>query len=629
MRWLFGRTEPSGDCACCVQDAPESTGVSARNRTDTRTGGTLVVDASDCPGDGRLADASACRRTVVEALRDRDVQSVVTRAGGRERAYLDDDAALLCAAGRFVDRARVHDERLADRAVTDPVGAADEATGRAGPVSRIAAETGLALCARRIGSVASLTPYVGPTIGHTRVARDPPPEGRLRDSQQLSTGATVRLYDREEGLAVYHVEPPAATLDDDEMRLVGRARELVADGTVTGTRAAWRAVRTVADEDAAVDLLGRILHRHTAGYGVFTDCFDDPRVTDVFATAPVPANPLRVRVDGELATTNVRVCRRSVDALASRFRRESGRAFSRASPTLDATTTVGDRRVRIAATTAPVSDGPAFALRAHDRTVWTLPQLVDNGTIPPDAAALLSLSVDRAAATLVAGPRGAGKTTLLGALLWELDPGVRTLVIEDTPELPVTALQADGRDVQSLVTERGDGPGLPDDEALRTALRLGESALAVGEVRGEEAQVLYEAMRVGAGGSAVLGTIHGDGGDDVRERVVADLDVPPSSFATTDLVVTTGCYEDDGQRRRRVTAIEEVVSGADGPAFESLYRLEDGQLRSTGRLDRGNSDLLATLADSSESYAAVRNALDRRAAAFRDGERRVEPRTRL
>ena len=622
MRWPFGRSEPSDDCACRVRDD----GTSAAPST-TRTDGALVVDATGCPGEGRLADAPACRRTVVRALRDCDADSVVTRAGGRERAYLDDDAAFLSAAGRFVDRVRVHDERLADRALTDPVGAADEADGRAGPVSRIAAETGLSLCARRLGSVESLASYVGPTVGHVRVARNPPPDGRLRDTEELSTGATVRLYDREDGLAVYHLEPPAATLQDDEMELVGRARELVADGTVTGTRAAWRAVRAVADEDAPVDLLGRVLHRHTAGYGVFTDCFDDPRVTDVFATAPVPANPLRARVDGELATTNLRVGRRSVDALASQFRRESGRAFSRASPTLDATTTVGDRRVRVAATTAPVSDGPAFALRAHDRGVWTLPQLVDNRTVPPDAAALLSLSVDRAAATLVAGPRGAGKTTLLGALLWELDPGVRTLVIEDTPELPVEALQADGRDVQSLVTERGDGPGLPADETLRTALRLGESAIAVGEVRGEEAQVLYEAMRVGAGGSAVLGTIHGDGGDDVRERVVADLGVPESSFATTDVVVTTGSHEVDGQRRRRVTAIEEIVTGADGPAFEALYYLEDGALGSTGRLERGNSDLLATLAESDESYAAVRDDLDRRATAFRERERHVGPRT--
>lgn len=599
--WFARETASTGDCDCrprCDDDA-------------------LIVDASDCPGEGRLAESPGCRATVVEALTDRDADSIVTRRAGRERAYLDADAALLSAAGRFVERARIHDERLADRALTDPIDAAHEATGRAGAVATIAAETGLGLAARRIGDIASLSPYVGPVIGHTRVAVDPPNEGRLRDRRQLSTGGTVRRYDRDDALPIYHLEPLAATLDAGEMATVETASELIADGTATGERAAWRAVRQVADDDAPVERLGRVLDRHTAGYGVFVDLFDDPRVTDAFATAPVPENPLRVRVDGELATTNLRIRRRGVDALASQFRRESGRAFSRASPTIDAATEIGDRQVRIAGTTDPVSDGPAFALRAHDDSIWTLPQLVDNGTLPAEAAALLSLAVDRAAAALVAGPRGAGKTTLLGALLWELDPGVRTLVIEDTPELPVRQLQADGREIQSLVTQSGDGPGLPADETLRTALRLGESALVVGEVRGEEATVLYEAMRVGAGGSAVLGTIHGSGGADVRERVVSDLDVPASSFATTDLIVTTESFDDGDRRRRRVAAIEEVVDGPDGPTFEALYRVDDGRLRSTDRLERANSELLVALAESGESYAEIRERISERAATIR------------
>jgi len=604
MRGWFERDQSDDDCCC----------------TARHDDATLVVDANGCPGAGQLDTTGACRATVVDALGDRDASAVVVRRAGREHVYLDDDAALLCAAGRFVERVRVHDERLADVALTDPVTAAHEATGRAGPVATIAAETGLSLSARRLGSVESLSAHVGPSIAHTRATVDPPSGCRLRDTRQLSTGATVRRYDRDDELPLYHLQPPSATFDDDAMATLRDASELVADGTVTGERAPWRAVRAVTD-DVPIEQLGRVLDRHTAGYGHLTDLFDDPRVSDVFASAPVPDTPLRVRVDGELATTNLRVGRRGVDALASKLRRESGCAFSRASPTLDAAIEIGDRQVRVAGTMDPVSDGAAFALRAHDDSIWTLPQLVDNGTLPVDAAALLSFAVDRAAATLVAGPRGAGKTTLLGALLWEIDRGVRTLVIEDTPELPVEQLQVAGREVQSLRTERGDGPGLPADETLRTALRLGESALVVGEVRGEEAQVLYEAMRVGAGGSAVLGTIHGSGGEDVRERVVSDLDVPASSFATTDLVVTTESFDDGNDRSRRVASIEEVVDGSDGPTFEALYRLVDGRLRSTDRLERGNSELLVSLADSDESYAEVRDRIDARATALQRRER--------
>jgi type IV secretory pathway ATPase VirB11/archaellum biosynthesis ATPase len=206
---------------------------------------------------------------------------------------------------------------------------------------------------------------------------------------------------------------------------------------------------------------------------------------------------------------------------------------------------------------------------------------------------------------LVAGPRGAGKTTLLGALLWEIPPSVRTLTIEDSPELPVIPLQKQGREIQPLRASTDDD--FSPTEALRTALRLGDGAIAVGEVRGEEAQVLYEAMRVGANDAAVLGTIHGNGAEGVRERVVADLGVPASSFGVTDLVVS---LEQTAEGTRRLRTIEEV-HGAD--RFERLYARPDGTLDSTGRIERGNSRLVDSLCRPEESYAEVRTVLDERA----------------
>jgi Type IV secretory pathway, VirB11 components, and related ATPases involved in archaeal flagella biosynthesis len=298
-----------------------------------------------------------------------------------------------------------------------------------------------------------------------------------------------------------------------------------------------------------------------------------------------------------------------LEALASRFRAESGRAFSRAEPTLDAAVTVNERRLRVAGITEPASDGTAFAFRAHDRTAWTLPALVANETLTAAAAALLSLAVDRGQSLLIAGPRGAGKTALLGALLWELPASVRTLVIEDAPELPVRQLQSAGRDVQALRTGE-DGGEIEPETALRTALRLGDGALVLGEVRGGEARVLYEAMRVGANSEAVLGTIHGDGAAATYERVVSDLGVPSSSFCATDAIVTLEVAE-TAQKARRVRTIEEVV-GREEPSFERLYGRPDGIPAPTGRIERGNSRLLAGMATPQETYADVRTALEDR-----------------
>jgi hypothetical protein len=117
--------------------------------------------------------------------------------------------------------------------------------------------------------------------------------------------------------------------------------------------------------------------------------------------------------------------------------------------------------------------------------------------------------------------------------------------------------------------------------------------------------VLYEAMRVGAADGAVLGTIHGGGGESVRERVVTDLGVPETAFADTDLVVTLEAFDDGDGRTRRLRDIEAVRRDSDGVAFESLTD-GDGRLRST-------EPTLSTLAGPAETAVDVRTDIETRA----------------
>nr|WP_282594503.1 ATPase, T2SS/T4P/T4SS family [Halomarina salina] len=592
------RDETDADCRCAT----------------SFDGDRLVVDAADCPGAGRLATEPACRTTVVGALTDRDAECVVTSANGVERAYEDEAAALLLAAGRFADLAAFHDETLAGRVGRDPLDVARQASGRAGPVADVAAETGLAeLAARAASEREALRPSVGPTVARSRVARRLPEAATLVDRRDLSTGAVVRIYERPgDDLPTYHLVPVELELDASALATLAAAADHLASGTVPGgdrgERAPARAVRAAVESETTalgdgselpVETVRRVLRKHTRGNGVLEDLFADPACSDVFVTAPADEGTLRVHVDGRPMRTNVGLTERGVETLASRFRRASGRAFSRASPTLDATTEAGDRRVRVAGVTDPVSDGVAFAFRARDRGTWTLPGLVDGGTLPADAAALCSLAVERGAAALVAGGRGAGKTTLLGALTFELPAAVRTVAIEDTAELPVETLQRVGHDVQRLHVDTDDGLG--PSEALRTALRLGEGALLVGEVRGSEAPALFEAMRVGSNDGAVLGTVHGEGASGVRARL-RDHGVDDDAFAATDLLVTCERTADG----RRVARIEEVTR--DG-GFATLFDRDRSGLTATGRVDRGNSRLVAALAHPDESYADVRGAL--------------------
>ena len=595
-------TDDERDCRCEPSfREPVGTGVGDRVVLD--------VDAEECPGRGDLAESPDCLATAVEALSERDADVIRTRHRGRERAYAGRAAACLVAAGRFRERVGFHETRLADRVLRDPVGAAREATGREGPPARIAAETGLSTVvegAEEVGDV--LRAHAGPRIAAARVATAPPPEAALVDRWELDTGAIVRLYEGAGPLRTYHLTPPVRELDDGAVERLDDAKRRLLDGATGGDRAPGRAARAAAEDGDPVSTLAEVLRRHTRGYGAFEHVFADDRVSDATLSAPVTENPLRVVVDGERCRTNVRLPPEGAATLASRLRRTSGRGFSRASPTLDATLETDAGRVRVAATTDPASDGLSFAFRRGDPDAWTLARLVDAGTLTPAAAGFLSVAVERGVTGLVAGGRGAGKTTALGALLWDLPAKTRSILIEDTPELPASALATAGRDAQRLRV--GDGAEPSPSDAVRTALRLGGGAIVVGEVRGEEAQALYEAMRVGATGETVLGTIHGEDPAAVRERVVSDLGVSPSSFAATDLIVLL----DD----HRVDAIAEVTARGDGASFDPLFERTAEGLTPTGRIDRGESRLVERLAETDESYAAARAAAEVRGERIRE-----------
>lgn len=203
----------------------------------------------------------------------------------------------------------------------------------------------------------------------------PPPEATLVDRRTLDTGAVVRRYERPGAeLRTYHVVPVACDLDRAATRQLAAAHELLATGGVAGgERAPGRAVRALVDDPGRADRLADVLARHTRGDGVLADLFADERVSDVHATSLVARNPLWVVVDGEPMRSNVRLTPDGAAALASRFRRASGRAFSRTSPALDATTTVPTGHGEVPA--AAADDGYTGVARALAAVV--LPEAAD------------------------------------------------------------------------------------------------------------------------------------------------------------------------------------------------------------------------------------------------------------
>ncbi|OIO26123.1 hypothetical protein AUJ14_02795 [Candidatus Micrarchaeota archaeon CG1_02_55_22] len=139
------------------------------------------------------------------------------------------------------------------------------------------------------------------------------------------------------------------------------------------------------------------------------------------------------------------------------------------------------------------------------------------------------------------------------------------IVAHNTQELPVPALKRFGFNIQRMKTRpplgKQSDSEVSAEDALRTALRLGDSVLIVGEVRSGEARALYEAMRVGAVGNVVMGTIHGESAYSIWDRVVNDLGVPTTSFKATDFAIVAAPIRFKGslKRNRRLIEVTEVL----------------------------------------------------------------------
>ncbi len=317
------------------------------------------------------------------------------------------------------------------------------------------------------------------------------------------------------------------------------------------------------------------VHRYVLGLGIFDILLSDDRIEDIYVDAPCDRNRVHItmnKVDGFNShircRTNLIVENREVKNLISRLKKESGLPYSESNPILE--TDMFDGLARATVVGYPMSpNGDSVAIRKHSITPWTLTRLINNGTITAKEAGLLSFLVENRSSFIICGSRGAGKSSMLSALMFEFPLSQRILTIEDTMELPAKSMRNLGYKVQSmLVDERMDGDFKSrSDEALRVSLRLGESAIILGEVRGEEARTLYQSMRTGKAGSSIMGTIHGDSAKSVYDRVVHDMGISPEAFMATDFLLTMGLVKERGEQKQSRSLVEMVSTSSDPGRF--------------------------------------------------------------
>ena len=383
---------------------------------------------------------------------------------------------------------------------------------------------------------------------------------------------------------LYYINPPEFQLTEEKYSLLTEAREVMAEHRPERAEfidpARTREIFFAIERDLIAELarskgiklryseieeLARILLRYTLGFGLVEVILSDPNVQDLVVNAPMGTQPVSIiHADFGECKTNITPLPREGDSWATKLRLISGRPFDEANSVLDSDLSLPYARARVAALQRPLSPfGYAFAFRRHRDKSWTLPLFIKSKMLTPLAAGVISFLVDGARTMFVAGTRSAGKTSLLGAMLVEIARNNRVITQEDTLELPVQQLRNLGYDILSLKTRSvitGAEAEVPAEQAIRAALRLGDSALIIGEVRSIEARALFEAMRVGALAKVVAGTIHGASPYDVYDRVVNDLGVPKTSFKAADIIMVANVVTSPSglERFRRLTQISEI-----------------------------------------------------------------------
>lgn len=248
----------------------------------------------------------------------------------------------------------------------------------------------------------------------------------------------------------------------------------------------------------------------------------------------------------------------------------SGKHISVADPMLDATMPDGSRLQETLGTHV-TQKGSSFTIRRFEEEPYTPINLIKFQTFNPEMMAYAWIAIENGQSMLICGGTASGKTTTLNAILLFIPPQDKIVSIEDTRELNlphenwVPLLTRSG--FGEIDEETGKRAGEIDMyELLQAALRQRPQYLMVGEVRGEEAYVVFQAM---ATGKSAYTTFHSEDVQTMVNRMENDpINLPRALVGALDIVVMQAKVKVGTKMVRRIKNITEIV-GVD-PDTEEL-----------------------------------------------------------
>jgi len=274
---------------------------------------------------------------------------------------------------------------------------------------------------------------------------------------------------------------------------------------------------------------GKIFHnvvRDLAGYGALNTLMNDPNIEDISCNG-VDAPIFIWHRKFESIPTNIRFTSEDVlNDFIIKLAHKSGKHISSAQPLLDG---MLPEKHRLAATfmNEVSTKGSTFCIRKFRADPYSIVDLIKIGTLSEKIAAYFWMLLEYKQSFMILGGTGAGKTSILNSTLSLMSGNDKIITVEEVPELsPPVMNWTQFNTRQSFQFSSAEGPkGITLFDLVKVCLRYRPDYIIVGEVRGDEAYTLFQALATGHGG---LCTMHADSLDRAVKRLTSEpMNVAP------------------------------------------------------------------------------------------------------
>ncbi|QXO95738.1 Flp pilus assembly complex ATPase component TadA [Methanospirillum purgamenti] len=319
--------------------------------------------------------------------------------------------------------------------------------------------------------------------------------------------------------------------------------------------------------DGRLSVLYYYLKRNLNGYGKIDPLMHDEMLEDISCNGHHLPVYVHHRFYASMPTSVI-FDQEELNRFVLKLSQKADKQVSLTSPLLDAALPNGSR-AQITYSDVVSTKGSSFTIRKFRSDPMTPITLLGFGTYDPELLAFLWLALENRKSLIVVGGTASGKTSAMNALSFFIPHNSKIVSLEDTRELQIPHqnwLPVQTRESATL-NERGN---IDLFDLLKASLRQRPEYIIVGEVRGSEAQTLFQAMN---SGHTTISTLHAGTIEEALNRLTNEpINVPPAMFGALNLMVIQTFHYRKGQMIRRCDAVHEIIlKEGDKLGWNTLY----------------------------------------------------------